>query len=430
MGIEKMQEAVSKLGYTKFKQQTRNTLLVYVPKSERDITLDELAEKMNGVRDKRPETMRKISSAGAVFFPDGPYKDMFLGVKPDASASLTTDEQETLAGIFIATKQAKPDTNFSYTDLESVGDTNTNSRFKISQLYEKAGKGWINSSIVIAETISPFLEGKYKVQQRSGSPFVTNISNAAQKLIRESGHTMGLDKWNPADIWLVKTNLLTTNFGQFKNIMELNQFLLEKFNNKEIIGVSLKQVGKTAKVQVFNDGPQEQVEFEGFDVGKTGFVKALNGTLYWGGGSMIIRNFGRPENVSGEINGKFAQGGKVGHGPLLNIMKQVVPGFSTTPHQQISSMYNSTPDKLYRHLYSQMKSLDTRVSPSYTVEEFKADVEAKDNTLNYLISKYQVSDIMQAVKKMNKTQKNKMIRAFIGYASSSTEISSIFYKVS
>jgi len=430
MGIEKMQQAVSKLGYTKFKQQTRNTLLVYVPKSERDVTLDELAEKMNGVRDKRPETMRKISSAGAVFFPDGPYKDMFLGVKPDASTSLSTDEQETLAGIFIATKQAKPSTNFSFSDLENVGDSNTNSRFKISQLYDKAGKGWINSSIVIAETISPFLEGKYKVQQRSGSPFVTNISNAAQKLIRESGHTMGLDKWNPADIWLVKSNLLTTNFGQFKNIMELNQFLLEKFNNKEIIGVSLKQVGKTAKVQVFNDGPQEQVEYEGFDVGKTGFVKALNGTLYWGGGSMIIRNFGRPENVSGEINGKFAQGGKVGHGPLLNIMKQVFPGFSTTPHQQISSMYNSTPDKLYRHLYSQMKSLDSRVSPSYTVDQFRADVEAKDNTLNYLISKYQVSDIMQSIKKMNKTQKNKLIRAFIGYASSSTEVSSIFYKVS
>jgi len=428
--MEMLQNKLSQLGYTKFKKQTRNTLLVYVPKSERDITLDELSEKLIGVRDKRPETMRKISSAGAVYFPDGPYKDLFLGVKPDASSTLSTDEQETLAGIFIATKQAKPDTNFSYSDLENFGDANTNSRFKISQLYEKAGKGWINSSIVIAETLSPFLDGKYKVQQRSGSTFVTNISNNAQKLVREAGHTMGLDKWNPADIWLVKANLLATNFGQFKNIMELNQFLLEKFKKKEIIGVSLKQVGKTAKVQVFNDGPQEQVVYSGFDVGKTGFVRALNGTLYWDGGSMIIRNFGRPENVSGEINGKYAQGGKVGHGPLLNIMKQIVPGFTTTPHQQISSMYNNTPDKLYRHLFAQAKKLDTSLNPSYTVDQFRAEVEAKDNTLNYLISKYQVSDIMQAIKKMTKIQRDKLIRAFIGYASSSTEVSSIFYKVS
>jgi len=425
-----MQSKLTELGYTKFKQQTRNTLLVYVPKSERDITLDELSEKLNGVRDKRPETMRKISSAGAVFFPDGPYKDLFLGVKPDASSSLSTDEQETLAGIFIATKQAKPNTNFSFSDLENFGDRSTDSRFKISQLYEKAGKGWINSSIVIAETLHPFLDGKYRVQQRSGSTFESSISNAAKKLIREAGFTMGLDKWNPADIWLVKPNLIAHNFGQYKSILELNQFLLEKFNNKEIIGVSLKQVGKTAKVQTFNEGPQVQVEYSGFDVGKTGFVNALNGTLYWNDGSMIIRNFGRPENVSGEINGKFAQGGKVGHGPLLNIMKKIVPGFNTLPHQQITSMYNNTPDKLYRHLYTQMKMLDTTAKPAYTIDQFKAEVEAKDNTLNYLISKYQVSDIMQAVKKMTKSQRNKMIQAFIGYASSSTEVSSIFYKVS
>jgi hypothetical protein len=93
-------------------------------------------------------------------------------------------------------------------------------------------------------------------------------------------------------------------------------------------------------------------------------------------------------------------------------------------------MYDATPDKLYRILYDQMKSLDPIKASSYNYDKFVSEIEAKDNKLNYLISKYQVSDIMQTVKKMTKDQRNKAIRSFIGYASSSLEISSIFYKVS
>ena len=58
-----------------------------------------------------------------------------------------------------------------------------------------------------------------------------------------------------------------------------------------------------------------------------------------------------------------------------------------------------------------------------------SEVEVKANKLNYLISKYQVGDIMQAFLKLNKEQKNKVILAAVGYAGSETDVSSVHIKI-
>lgn len=423
-----LERELMKIGYTKFKLKTRNTLLVYVPKSDRNLAMDDIAKKLGGIVDTSPVVMRKISSAGAVRLDKGKFAGFFVGVKPDLSAGLKTDEQETLAGIFIAAYTQNKKSIFSMGDLERAEHL-VNSAHKISTLYPKAGKGWIQSSSTIAKTIGPYLSGQYEVHQRSKSKFVDNISKAAQTLIKQSGHKMLLDKWNPADIWLVKPKFASTNFKQFNDIVELNTWLLERFNNKEVIGVSLKQVGKSAKVQAFNKEARKPARYEGWDVGKTGFVNALNGTLYFDGGSMIIRNFGRPESVSGEINGKLAQGGKVGHGALKTIWKKYDSRFEVETHQSISSRYESDPDAVYNELFKYMKQLD----PSSSVKDamaLKEIVEAKNNTLNYIISKLQVSQFIISLDKMTKEQQNDLIGALLAYAASSTEISSVFYKVS
>lgn len=431
MSQERLIKELSKIGYEKIQKKTRNLVLVYVPKSERDITMADIAKKLKGIVDKSPKVMRQVSSAGAITFEDAPFNGLMVGVKPDQSKSLTTDEQETLAGIFIATKLSKPTTDYSLNDLQTHGDPNVQSQFKIKDLYEKAGKGWIQSSITIADKVSTLYSGKYKIQQRSRSPFEKAISEAAKKFVKEAGYTMGLDKWNPADIWMTKPGSdNTTVFSNMKSILELNEYVLEQYKAKKIIGVSLKQVGQTAKVEVFNDGIKEPNSYTGYDLGKTGFVNALNGTIYFDSGSMVIRNFGRPESVSGEINGKLAQGGKVGSGPLFNIIKSILPAFSTKTHQQISAEYTSNSKRLYKELYDKFQTLDPIEASQIKLEDFVTQIEAKSNKMNFIISKYQVADIMTAVTKMTKKQKNQFVDKTLSYASSSTEISSVFIKVS
>ena len=77
-----------------------------------------------------------------------------------------------------------------------------------------------------------------------------------------------------------------------------------------------------------------------------------------------------------------------------------------------------------------MRKLDPESASKYSLDEFMSAIEAKDNKNNYLISKWQVSDILLAFNSMTKAQKNETISDIIAYASSSLAISSVFYKVS
>ena len=148
-----------------------------------------------------------ISSKGTAVWTEGDYAGLELAVKPYKDTSLNTDEQETLQGIFIATKFNNPNTTYQLDDLKKYGDPKTDSKYSIDSLYIKAKKMWIDSSIRTADKTYE-LKGKFgiksdfRVQQRSNSKFVDNISKAAGKLMKEAGFRMGLDKWNPADIWL------------------------------------------------------------------------------------------------------------------------------------------------------------------------------------------------------------------------------------
>lgn len=437
-----MQDLINNLdkqGYSKVKLQTKNTLLVYVPKAERLIAMDDIASKLRGAISKDPVLMRKISSLGAIVFPKGSqYEDYDVGIKPDLSKGLTTDEQESLAGMFIITKLRNPSTTFSLDDIQDQ-QRHVNSGFGIEMIYEKAGKAWILSSTTIANTLYPMIKGKtFNVHHRSGSSFVDGISEAAKTLIKQSDHVMGLDKWNPADIWLVHPKHENTDFKKYKSIQELNTWLLDKFKKKEVIGVSLKQAGKTAKVQTFNakTGSDKNIRYKSYDVGKTGFLNTINGTIYYddgisNGASFVIRSFGRPTSVNIEVNGKLAQGGKVGSGPAFNIIKRFDPSFRTLTHQEITSQLNRSPQKIYAMLYERARKLDPATTAKYKkLEDFTQQIENRDNTLIYVISKLQASDILISIMKMSSEKRNKMIGAMISYALSATEISSVFIKVS
>jgi len=423
MGIAILQKKLKALGYKNMSIKNSNVILLYMPKSERNSTYVKLGKQLSGWMDTSFKVKTRISSAGAFRTED----DYLIGVKPDQSKTLNTDEQETLQGIYIACKLSKPTTDYNIEDLRHASKNYVNSKFTIDDLYEKAGGGWATSSIKTANKIAGRYRGKYYVQQRSNSKFVTNISNAAKVLVRQSGWTIGLDKWNPADVWLVKKQYLDHDFKQYTDIIELNDFLFEKFKKDEIIGVSLKAIGTSATAKVFNDGTkQTNYEYKSFDLGKV-FSNALNGTVYYKGGSLVIRNFGRPESVSGEINGKFAQGGKVGAGPFFKLITKIDANFKTETHQEINLAYQKEPEPIFKKLYEGMQKFQKEF---IEYDKFRQKIKDKGNEINYIISKYQVLDVITSIDKMNKKQKNKLITSVLGYASSELEISSIFLKVS
>ncbi len=424
-----MYDKLAKLGYDKVKQGvTKSTLFVYVPKSQREVALKDLSDKLNSPIDGSRKA-KNLSSLGAIALSGGIY----IAVKPDVDKSLTTDEQESLAGLYIATAMNKPDTDFTYDELVKFGDPSLFSKYDASSLYEKASKGWIKSSITIAKAMLPYVRGKnYQVHQRSNSKFVSAISSAAQRLVKEAGVNARLDKWNPSDIWLVSPTLVNTSFSQFKTINELNDWMLDAYKNKKLIGVSLKAVGNTAKVQEFNVTAKESrnIKYESYNLGKTGFVSAMDMTIFFDQGAMNIRAFGRPQNVSGDIVGKKARGGKIGAGQLFSVIRKYNENFSTPSDRQIASQFTKDPSVITSKLYQKMKLLVPDEARKLSPSEFHDAVMKKDNALTYVISKTQVSDIAIAINEMTTETKNSMLEEMFDYAASSLSISSVFVKVS
>lgn len=373
-----------------------------------------------------------ISSKGSAVWTEGDYAGLELAVKPFKDTSLNTDENETLQGIFIATKFANPNTTYQHDDLKKYGDPKTDSKYSIDDLYHKASKPWLDSSMRTANKAYE-LKGKFggksnfRVQQRSGSKFEAAISKRAKELIKEAGFKMGIDKWNPADIYLVHPNLLNTKFDQFTGIVQLNKWILEHFKKGLLVPVSLKLTGKNVKYEIKNPNTVDKMfDYERYDLGKTGYTSSLYGNIHYTGGSISLRNFGRPESIYGEINGKFAQGGKVKLSVFVEAIKRVGGNLKTKTHQEIRAMYEKTPTMLYDKLHKDMLEL---TNEKLTRDQLSSKVEVKDNKINFVISKYQVGDLLRAFLKLSKEKKEKVLSAAVGYAGSETEISSVHLKI-
>ena len=424
--LAKLITRLNKLGYVKVVALKSNVAAIYVPKSDRVIELKNVESSLKGnyATDGKAQRMSG-SSIGGVYVDDG----LMVAAKPDASKTLNIDQQETLQGIFIAAKMMNPKTQFGMADLKAA-ERNVQAGYKIDDLFEIAGKGWLESSRLAANATYDFLgRQRFVVCQRSKSKFVDNISKAANRLIKESGKSMGIDKWNPADIWLVKKTLLNHNFKQYTSIIDLNEFLYKSYKSKDIVGVSLKATKKKATVKIFNDGIAQEFKYEGYRAGAS-FVKAMGNQIFFTGGKITFRLFGKPADVIGEIDGKHAQGGKVGGGPLFRIITEHDPKFNVPKWKSIMAMYENRPEFVVSHLYKLMKELAPDEARNISEDEYANAIAEKPNTETYVISKWHASEVVKSFESMKPEVRNDCIKEILGYASSSTEISSIFIKVS
>jgi len=418
-------------GYDKVNMLQKNTVGVYVPKSDREIVLQDLSTKLN-----TPITMPISglkSSIGALEINNGPFAGLKLFVKPDASKNLNTDQQESLHAYYIATIFNKPNTEFSTDDVIQYGQKDVRSKYSAKELIEIASAGWIKSAILIAQTIySKYAGNKYLVVQRSKSKFVDNISQAFKILNNKNAVSINQDKWNPADIWCVDPSLISFDFSKFSTLDELNDWILEKFNTKDLLPISLKQTKKNPKFEIKNlERKNKTIIFSNYDLGKVSYTNSLDMNVYYNKDNIIqFRNFGRPENIAGEISGKGAAAGKIGFSIIDQFFKKYTKRYIKILHSKdIAKQYTINPDKFLSELYNQAIKLDSRLK-STSLSDFIKEIKSKKNELTYIISKYQVTQLAQMLDSMNNMTKNKLIGDIISYAGSELDSSSVYIKVS
>jgi hypothetical protein len=292
---------------------------------------------------------------------------------------------------------------YSYCDV-------TNSLEEIVEFSQD--KSWRNTFILTAQKLKQTLPNNNFTFHR-GSTFTNSIYNAYKLSMKKEDNNMQSDKWNPSDIWMVDKSVLGYEFPD--TLEELNADLLNLFTEEKLIGVSLKKLGGSANLSYYNITSQD---IKGYTIEKISAIPSnKGGQVEYNGGKIYFRTFNFADNFAGEILGKTAAHGKIGTGPLNNILK-----------------YNNRPQfpnnkELRKNLEN--NDSDTLKIFSENFEKINGKTEnflelIKEKNIDWKFSKYLALHICAQIQDNGEELLSDILR----YSTSSTKQSSVFIKIS
>lgn len=312
-------------------------------------------------------------------------------------------------------------TDYSPKDLEAafkLSDTDES----LSNVLNGLPDSWIDSCKVGAETLFK-LFGQKQYTFHRGSKWVTRLENTFKKLNQREKVFANLNKWSPADIYMVSAAGAQIKFEDASTVLELNQILTEALKTKDIIGVSLKLLKKSAKVSYYNfDKSKPAIEFSHFTTGNKGFFGGKDVYLYFTeNGKIQFRTF--PETFQGEIKGKRANMGKLSYGPIQNILRSL-----KLPQLIDNKKLRASLDKQHPEIYNKFYENYTRYAQDTTRLSLKEFTEqCKEKGTSWCFSKYIGVELIDII--MKNHAGDDFIISCVQYASSSSELSAPFIKI-
>ena len=302
----------------------------------------------------------------------------------------------------------------------------------VDEILDDLPEIWMNSSILGANKLfDKFFKvnGKFtfhKGSKDAGSKIVRKINELFQKFKKDEGLSLNINKWNPADFWLVSSEFDVQILEDEKTMEGFNQQIQKQLLNNKLIGISLKQMAGKATLTINNVERNKKYEkkYSGYEFSN----KSLDGYIKLTGNSKLqFRATQGPTNLTGwqgEIQGGLAAGGKISLGPFNMLLR--AHDIKEIPTDAAKRVKNE-PDKVYKEI-------------SYGLEKFgkmkKAEItKFKTNkivTNQYLYSKLQVVQlikIFEVTLKQKKKLRNQLAEDMFLYAASLSKYSSAFYKL-
>lgn len=340
---------------------------------------------------------------------------------------------ESLQAYACATRQhlGEPLLDVAQITTKTISDADCDRTLK--QCMDGLDEQWFYSVIQTANAIfedvpKAKIGKKYKFYR--GGKFVDSIYDEWRRHKKGSGIT-GDDKWNPADIWMVKKDY--THKVNFPSLKDYNEYMYNAFANVELIGISLKKLGKNEKAhsKIFNAGKPITARFTGV---KLGPVMTDSKDIYiqyeseGKTGEVQFRNFSSrpvPSSWQGEIKGKAAAGGKIGGGVIfegaefVGVSKQQLISPSKTPIEKPKDSDFKEFATAFKNLSGSKEKVDTLIINA------KAG-HRQDKT--WWMSKYIGVMLVDRVIKSGKM--DELCAYIFQYASSATKNSCVFIKYS
>ena len=248
------------------------------------------------------------------------------------------------------------------------------------------------------------------------------------------------DKWNPADIWMVKESEISEikkHLDGENTIDCLNNALLQRFNDQSLIGISLKKIEGDPKMDIKNNQPasvrkaNEKAKFEKYDLT---FTSSMDVYLYYGSGTFEkfqARNFGGSSKGDWklELKGKSAAQGKIQGTVLIELLKNA--GFRNISQFNIPTWAESAPGtsaaqkKITNEIYDLLKKHNAK-GMTGTEKDNKVDIATQDKSWRY--SKLAGLRFLDWLKHTC-SDKDMAMKEIYLYASSQSDKSSVYYKL-
>jgi hypothetical protein len=330
------------------------------------------------------------------------------------------------------------------------GKVNTTATMEEVCKFLQDNPNWLNTSISTANTLySVYKGGDYKFYRGKG--IVEGIEEHFVGVNRTAKQTEGdfgfsnLNKWTPADIYLCdrqsESNMLR-DIKKKKTFATLNPLMETYLDDKNLVGISLKALkpDSSGSLEQFNKtgAAKETKTFDGAGM-KPGSPGLLN--------SMDVYIFGVENGIQfratdtagktwqGEIIGGAAKHGKLGGGVLSQIMNEVFKkpflgsnGYSGYDTVKAAAAASKTPA-------GEQKMADeiSRIAIKHNVSGDAKDVSVasiKSKGAKWLFSKYLGMKMVEAIYSESNSKRNEITTAIYRYASSQSDNSATFMKIS
>ena len=424
-------------------------LKVYVPLSERATAVHNVKNSLDGddietsIKDDKQldvsiEGATKKQVIRLVFKPEGN--------KGSGGGAAATKIQEAAQCVYVAMRYYCGDVkNFTEDDLKCGWKYTDAPGVKLEEIMALP-KEWKDSSWEGAKEIFDKVKNGKFIFVRGDAMVEKEISEAFKR-VKDQTNLSSEDKWNPADIWMVKAGMRRKIAAKLKKettIDCLNNYLQQALADGDLIGISLKKIEGSPTMKLLNsDSAQERkknekAHYEKYDLTYDNKRKKdpypMDVYYYYGTGTFEkfqARNFGGPTKGDWklELKGKSAAQGKI-QGAVVrrlldnagfNVSKLTEPRFADCKPGK-----GNGKDKITDDIYDLLKEFNAK---NFTANKITYNrIAYRPQAWRY--SKLAGLTMLKWLKDLGKDEANRAMKELYLYASSQSDKSSVYWKLS
>lgn len=301
----------------------------------------------------------------------------------------------------------------------------------------KADEQWHYSGYVTAKyLIQKGFATKEHVCHR-GSRVMNQIYAMKKKAFKNEGMPAPRDdKWNPGDIWLVKKGISPLSELDDTNVTMLNASIKKAYDERKIIGISLKIVNSLTKKAKHKEYNMEKVDldrhrFKGIklqaDSARKTFWSSKGGyIMYDGTGKMDVRTPSALGSPGIELIGTGARGGRAGFDTLSFAAQKFLKTTLPSNKDIIASsrlMVGGKNERLAKMFWKKANAIDSSIKWDGFWDELKTQ------SVDRIHANLAAVEITHAIHKAPAKARDDFMSFVVNNAASKAGTSSAFIKV-